>query len=343
MSFVRLYIIKIIARSTGTLTMFICYNIQNNTLNLLSEDELKNGTKPIWIDVSDPTPEEIDFIKNFLNINISKNNEVLPVKLNNFYYRNKGEISVKINILTDCAGIQSITIILTKDMLVTVRPAAVYSIKDYLEYNITNNCEDLTPTRLYMYGLEGRTNRIDVNLKKIDTALDEISKAVFYSQDYTKKEEKEKEIDLKEYINHIGQNGYLISSYHESLISIHQALKFIKKSKLFILPEIELEAINDLIDGISSLEEQISFLSDKLNFLLSICLGMLGIEQNLINKVLSVAALVFLPPAIFASIYGMNFEFMPELKWAYGYPYGLFIIFISGTLPYLFCKFKKWL
>ena len=125
-------------------------------------------------------------------------------------------------------------------------------------------------------------------------------------------------------------------------MSIHQALSFIRKSKLFTLSDTELDLINSLGEELSALEEQVSFLTDKLNFLLSICLGMIGNEQNSINKVLSIAALVFLPPTIIASIYGMNFDYMPELKWRYGFTYAILVIIISATFPYLFCKFKKW-
>ena len=50
---------------------------------------------------------------------------------------------------------------------------------------------------------------------------------------------------------------------------------------------------------------------------------MINIEQNNIIKIFSVAAVVLLPPTLIASIYGMNFHFMPELRLALGYPMAL--------------------
>lgn len=70
---------------------------------------------------------------------------------------------------------------------------------------------------------------------------------------------------------------------------------------------------------------------------------MISIEQNGIIKIFSVAAVVFLPPTLVASIYGMNFEFMPELQWPYGYPFALGLMVVSMLLPYLYFKRRGWL
>jgi magnesium transporter len=70
---------------------------------------------------------------------------------------------------------------------------------------------------------------------------------------------------------------------------------------------------------------------------------MINIQQNDIIKIFSIAAVVFLPPTLVASVYGMNFEFMPELKWLMGYPFALVLMVLSAVLPYLFFKRKGWL
>ena len=65
--------------------------------------------------------------------------------------------------------------------------------------------------------------------------------------------------------------------------------------------------------------------------------------QNRIVKIVSIAAVVFLPPTLVASIYGMNFELMPELRWAAGYPFAIVLMVISAVLPYVWFKRKGWL
>ncbi|EFG8199798.1 magnesium transporter, partial [Escherichia coli] len=80
-----------------------------------------------------------------------------------------------------------------------------------------------------------------------------------------------------------------------------------------------------------------------ITFLLDATLGLINLEQNQIIKIFSVAAVVFLPPTLVASIYGMNFEIMPELQWSFGYPYALALMVASAIVPYLFFKRKGWL
>ena len=94
---------------------------------------------------------------------------------------------------------------------------------------------------------------------------------------------------------------------------------------------------------IAALSDQAGFLSGKVGFPLDASLGLVGVQQNAIIKIFSVAAVVFLPPTLVASIYGMNFDFMPELKWQLGYPLAIVLMILSAWLPYKLFKKKKWL
>src|SRR6185437_1167070 len=89
---------------------------------------------------------------------------------------------------------------------------------------------------------------------------------------------------------------------------------------------------------VASLMDQITFLSSKIIFLLDATLGMINIQQNDIIKIFSVAAVVFLPPTLLASIYGMNFHHMPELDWFFGYPFALVLMVLAAVLPYIYFK-----
>ena len=89
--------------------------------------------------------------------------------------------------------------------------------------------------------------------------------------------------------------------------------------------------------------EQAAFESHKVNFLLDATLGIINIEQNRIIKLFSVVAVVFLPPTLIASIYGMNFRYLPELDWPLGYPLAVVLMLISAVAPYLYFKRKGWL
>jgi magnesium transporter len=94
---------------------------------------------------------------------------------------------------------------------------------------------------------------------------------------------------------------------------------------------------------VQSIEEHATFLSSKVQFLLDATLGLVTIEQNDIIKLFSVMAVIFLPPTLVASIYGMNFKVMPELDWTVGYPWALGLMVLAGVLPYVFFRWKRWL
>ena len=92
-----------------------------------------------------------------------------------------------------------------------------------------------------------------------------------------------------------------------------------------------------------AMSDHASFLGTNLNFLLDATLGMINIEQNAIIKIFSVVAVVFLPPTLIASIYGMNFHHMVELDWTLGYPLALLLMLASAITPYLYFKRRGWL
>ena len=101
--------------------------------------------------------------------------------------------------------------------------------------------------------------------------------------------------------------------------------------------------VRTLEHDLESLSDHSSFVSQKVTFLLDATLGMINIEQSNIIKIFSIAAGVFLPPTLIASIYGMNFAFMPELKWQYGYPLAGLLMLASAVLPFWYFKRRGWL
>ena len=94
---------------------------------------------------------------------------------------------------------------------------------------------------------------------------------------------------------------------------------------------------------VASLSDHASFLGSKVSFLLEATLGLINIEQNDIIKIFSIVAVMLMPPTLVASIYGMNFKFMPELGWHFGYPFAFSLMAVSGVVPYLFFKRRGWL
>jgi len=98
-----------------------------------------------------------------------------------------------------------------------------------------------------------------------------------------------------------------------------------------------------VLRDVHSLSEHASFISGNITFLLDASLGLINVEQNAIIKIFSIASVVFLPPTLVASVYGMNFQFMPELNWSFGYPLALLLMLISAIVPFFVFRWKGWL
>ncbi len=133
----------------------------------------------------------------------------------------------------------------------------------------------------------------------------------------------------------------------ESLVSIGRIVAFMQALTDQVRESKQMKEnkarIKILQRDIVSLTDHATFLSGKISFLLDAVLGLISIEQNGIIKIFSVAAVVFLPPTLVASIYGMNFQFMPELQWKLGYPFAILLMILSAILPFLYFKRKGWL
>ena len=120
-----------------------------------------------------------------------------------------------------------------------------------------------------------------------------------------------------------------------------RSLSFLLRGRL--LTNDQNEDVREILRDLESLTSHTSFLFDKVNFLLDAAMGKISLEQSRIIKIFSIASVVFLPPTLIASIYGMNFAFMPELNFRYSYPLSIGLMFLSGIAPYLLFKRKGWL
>ncbi|NPA53700.1 MAG: magnesium and cobalt transport protein CorA, partial [Aquificae bacterium] len=127
----------------------------------------------------------------------------------------------------------------------------------------------------------------------------------------------------------------------ENLIDKQRILSSLLKS--YKIPKEVREELRIMIKDINSLIDYTTFNFERLDYLQNTFLGLLNIEQNQVIKIFTIMSVIFLPPTLIASIYGMNFHFMPELDWKYGYPMAIILMIISAIIPLLVFKKKGWL
>jgi magnesium transporter len=149
---------------------------------------------------------------------------------------------------------------------------------------------------------------------------------------------------LRAMLEQIGRKGDMISNIRDSLGTLERLIGFFgqRLREERATPGLR-ERLADLTSDIKGLADHANFVSQKTTFLLDASLGLIGIEQNRIMQIFSVVSVVFLPPTLVASIYGMNFHVMPELSAPWGYPAALVVIVLSAVLPFMIFRRKGWL
>ncbi|MGK9050285.1 magnesium/cobalt transporter CorA [Neorhizobium petrolearium] len=303
----------------------------------------------VWYDLINPTPEEERSVGEALGIAVPTMDEMEDIELSARLYQEDGAEFMTMTVLTrPDAGTPRkvpVTFIIKGQALVTVRYSEPRPFDAFLARARRANGAGLHcgNGELIMAGLiEAVIDRMADTLERLGSDIDQISQEVF-SAKAAKVNKKTR--DLQELIREIGQTGEFLTVVRESLVSVARVVAYYSA-----LDGLDRKLAKELRQRLkllqrdaASLGDHSAFLSGKINFLLDATLGLINLEQNQIIKIFSVAAVVFLPPTLVASVYGMNFEIQPELKWHYGYPMALVLMVVSMILPYLYFKRKGWL
>jgi magnesium transporter len=143
-------------------------------------------------------------------------------------------------------------------------------------------------------------------------------------------------------LQRLGQIGDRLSDTRSVLLGIGRAVDFARELSSEWCTAKATQRLKTLRQDVASLADYEPHLTDKVQFLLDAMIGLIGITQNDIFKILTIVSIVGIPPTLMAGVYGMNFKYMPELGWAYGYPLGLAVIVLSGVIPLAWFKWKGW-
>lgn len=297
-----------------------------------------------WIDMISPTQEEHLAIEKILCIEIPSKTEVWKNNVLNRLYVEEDIAYMTAALISKADSpyprTSAVTFILGKRFFLTVHDIAPTSFRNF-SMRLQRPHEKFHTSAHLLTGLfEEIINRVAFNSELVVSSLDEVSHDVFGVNVLDKRVKKSSHF-LRASIKKLGAAADLNSQINESLHSINRLLIFLKQ---VAAPEATTSAAIDLlISDTAALKTQCAFLSDKITFLLDATLGLINVEQNVIIKIFSVVAVFFLPPTMVSSIYGMNFQHMPELDWIGGYPMALGIMALCAVIPYIYFRKKGWL
>ncbi len=298
----------------------------------------------IWIDLLNPTQEEETKIERALKIDVPTREEQEEIEVSSRLYQEDGAYFMTATLLYQPQEgeprMTPVTFILAGQRLVTVRYAEPRAFAIYVARCNRSETELKTGTSVLIGLIETIVDRLADFIERVQAEVEGLSHSIFEIKGGVASRQRRFDVILRA----IGREGEITSKLRETAHSLGRLLTFLAHAANERKEDKLLQArIRTAARDVNSLTDHATFLSGKIIFLLDATLGMINIQQNDIIKIFSIAAVVFLPPTLVASIYGMNFDVMPELKWLLGYPFALVLMVLSGVLPYIYFKHKGWL
>ncbi|WP_211451703.1 magnesium/cobalt transporter CorA [Collimonas antrihumi] len=319
------------------INVFVLQNGRLNQVNIESHSDLEK-VQPVWVDLTEPNDQERAWVKSIYGVTLPGEDEVKDIEASARYYEaENGDLHLRTDFLfeEDDGPSSTVTVafILARNILFSVhgedlpvfrlvrmrarsRPGSISDYKDVL-------------LDLYQTDAEYSADALEGVYKK----LDEVSQRVL--------QKKLTDQAAAEALSAMAHEEDLNGRIRRNMMDTRRAVSFLMRGRLLNVDQFE--DARQILRDIESLDGHTAFLFDKINFLMDATVGFININQNKIIKIFSVASVAFLPPTLIASIYGMNFRFMPEFDWSLGYPFALVLMVCSAITPFWYFRRRGWL
>ncbi|MBO0614684.1 MAG: magnesium/cobalt transporter CorA [Pseudomonadota bacterium] len=287
-----------------------------------------------WIDAQDTSDEERDRLEILLHTELPESDDVEEIESSARYFTDSSGIHVHSLFVTQSEGrmeTTTVAFILQPERLITVREQELADFRLLRMRARRGQVEVRTPRHLLLTIFEQKVENLADTIEDLHHELEIISHKVL----------EETATDLESAIDDLAALEDSNGKVRLCLMDTQRSISFLQRQ----LRDTQAgqEIIPEVIRDIDTLMSHTTFLFDKINFLMGTTQGFINIEQNKIIKMFSIAAVVFLPPTLVASLYGMNFRVMPELDWVFGYPMAVGLMILAGITPYWYFKRKGWM
>jgi magnesium transporter len=299
--------------------------------------DLPGQPPPVWVDMEAPTAQEKAWVARQFGLSIP--DDIVDDDLEEsarFYEEDNGELHIRSDFLIDddiTPRNVRVAFILWRQMLFSVHAEdlPVFRLLRLRARRIPSLIEDAKDVLLKLYDADAEYSA-DA-LEGIYDSLEAVSASVL--------KQGVNDQAAGDALSAIAKEEDLNGRIRRNVMDTRRAVSFMMRSRM--LNAEQFEEARQILRDIDSLDSHTTFLFDKINFLMNATVGFININQNKIIKIFSVASVALLPPTLIASIYGMNFRFMPEVDWSYGYPFALGLMLASVAAPFIYFRRKGWL
>ncbi|NLO70087.1 MAG: magnesium/cobalt transporter CorA [Porphyromonadaceae bacterium] len=284
----------------------------------------------IWIDLNNVALDVETRLEQFLKIYIQEDEEIEEIEISSRYIETDDSLVANSNFLLDNFTLEPVSFILKNKILVSVRDMDLRSFNETVKKIFANTKAFPTGYHVLVALLE---TRVEYDADVIEDTTDLITNL---SKKMNAGDEPDESILIR--IKDLQEKVMVI---RQTIIDKQRIVSNMLKSRLF--PKELLPRLTIIIKDINSLFEYTRFGFERLDYLQDTFLGMVNIQQNKIIKIFTVVSVIFLPPTLIASIYGMNFPNMPEMSWENGYLFSIILMFVFSAAILWYFKRKKWL
>jgi magnesium transporter len=307
-------------------------------------DPLSAPEAVVWFDLLAPTEAEESGVEALIRVDVPTLDEMVEIEDSSRLYLEEGAVFMTATLPAKAGSghpvPSPVTFILAGSRLITVRYETTRAFETFPQRaeRIDLGCSD--GESVLMALLDAIVERLADILEAAGRDIETLSREIFRRG--TARESQTQ--DYRGVLQGVGAQGAVLSHVLASLVTLERLVAFLGAVGGQRSPGKEARVrIKSLARDTRFLADHANFLSQKVTFLLDATLGMISIQQNAIIKIFSVAAVIFLPPTLVASIYGMNFNVMPELGWLFGYPFALGLMVLSAVGSYWVFKTRGWL
>jgi len=299
-------------------------------------------TQASWIDVVDPTPGEIAAFEKTFELRVPTKEELGEIETTSRLRVDHGVLYMTAPLIIatgDEPWIAAPTgFVLSKKVLLTVR-FVQSTIFDSVSKEL--NVERLEPASAYVCVLEELVDHMADLLEASSQALDDASHVIF-RRDNLRRLSRETSL-LRQLLVRTGRTSERMARVNYTLVCLDRMAKFtIERGREWVAQD-QISRLQSVSADIASLEQYAEGLVNRIQLLQDAATGIINVAQNEVMKILTVASVAGIPPVLIAGIYGMNFKNMPELNWAWGYPFALVLIVLTTLLPLIWFKWKDWI
>jgi magnesium transporter len=325
------------------LTSFAC---EGQRLRQTSATSPVAARDAAWIDMVSPTETELHETEAALGL-------TLPTEARLSEIESSSRLSVEGKVLTlsmplvsrqnDEARALPCGFVLSPERLITIRYGSSRAFDAFIERETRSASPGQSGAHLFVGLLEAIVDRQADILEQVRADLDALSRRVFEMGGARLSGGKREDRMLRQTLGQIGHISEMVSNIRDSQVGAGRIVPYVQAMAKEWLPEDLAPRLVALSQDIASLNDFDTHLNDKVQFLLDATLGFINIAQNNVMKVLTVASVVGIPPVLVVGIYGMNFKNMPELNWAWGYPYSLALIVVTALIPLIWFRLRDWI